>query len=1027
MVEAGRGRLAAWWGAACVVATMSVGCGEDRLIDWPLALPDGKPLTEKFIPTVIIPPELGAPAPLLPPEAEKPEGFGVLAQGGASCAGEPVQLQARALSGIGPWTFLWEPAEGLSDPTAPDPVATGVETRNYTVTVTDATGQSAEATVLVERRALPVAAFSIVGADNVACAGEELVLDGSASSASDGGALTYAWDLDGTPESTEASGASTSFLPSADSTLTLTVTDAGGCSASVSQPYTVRPLPQVSAGTDGGLCLGGSVRLGGPAQPGLTYAWSPAAGLSDPTASDPLATPGADVSYTVTATDGFGCAASDTVQLAVNPLPVADAGPDREVARGGEVRLVGSASGGTPGYSFAWTPANTLDNAAVAQPLASPNNDTTYQLTVTDANGCVGADTASVAVRAGLFVSASEDLRLCLDGGTSVEIGASASGGVGTLSYSWTASPGCSGCIDTPNAATTTVRPTQTTTFTVTVRDANGTTATDSVVVEVRQSIAAFAGPDRQIQRGGVVQIGTTPQPGYSYEWSCDNWSCGISDPNVADPWVAPEGNTAYRVTVSDGSTCTGTDTVLVTMDVRVIATVPVEGYTPWPRDALIWVIFDSDMDPAFFAGNVTLWNPDTGAALLSNVHYDAATRTLEVDPQSYPQNNRPAVLQIRGGPTGVRTLAGDTMYSDFLLEYNASSMGDGAAPRAAWTRPAGGATGVLPSTDVVIQFDEPVDPQTVNTTSFSIAGVPATVSYDSRNWTATLRPTQPLQANRLYTVRADGVRDGSNNASTIGWSFTTGSGTDTTPPTVAGSSPVPNAASFDVGTPLTVTFSEAIDSATVGGVRLIDVSSGYPVAGEVIYDDATNTATFDARRILEPNRQYRLDVSGIRDQAGNQMSARYSAPFTTTQVIFLERFENAAAGWMLQQPWATHWQATRAGSSGLTDSPTGTYAASASLTATTPVMSVAGRSSVALSFWNRRLLPADQDRVVVEYSTDQTTWVSAGELREPAGWRQWNAILNTGGAARLQVRLRLVSNATVQMDGFFVDEFVVR
>src|SRR5690606_15846007 len=111
---------------------------------------------------------------------------------------------------------------------------------------------------------------------------------------------------------------------------------------------------------------------------------------------------------------------TDTVQVDVFPMPVADAGPDRQVARGGQVRLLGAASGGTPAFAFAWSPAAPLDDAAAAQPLAGPAADTTFILTVTDANGCTDTDEVRVEVRPGLAVAASADVWRCLDSGEPV-------------------------------------------------------------------------------------------------------------------------------------------------------------------------------------------------------------------------------------------------------------------------------------------------------------------------------------------------------------------------------------------------------------------------------------------------------------------------------------------------------------------------------------------------------------------------------------------------------------------------------
>ena len=656
MVVEGLGRGAVRWLSWCALALAAGACGEDNLIDWPQDGPGGGPLQERLEPWPIPRlPDVERPG-TVEADGPAPGPLAVVAQGGAACPGAPVRLVARTLGAVPPVEITWSPPDGLDDPHALQPVATGETTTRYTVAVRDATGATAERTVVVERYAPPLPRIDFASGGPVLCAGATLELDASGSVAGEGAA--YAWDLDGDGV-VDRTGPRTGVLaPAASGTATLTVTDANGCTASATQPWEVRPIPVVVAGTDGGLCAGGSVRLGGPAQPGLTYRWSPADGLDDPHASDPVATPTADTVYTVTASDAFGCSASDAVQLAVHPLPVADAGPDRTVARGGSIRLLGGASGGTPGYAFAWSPAGSLDDATRAQPLASPAADQRYTLTVTDANGCVDVDEALVEVGQGIHVDAGQDERLCLDGGAGVTLSAQAAGGVGT---------------------------------------------------------------------------------------------------------------------------------------------------------------------------------------------------------------------------------------------------------------------------------------------------------------------------------------------------------------------------------PLAVTFSEPIDPASAGGVRLIDLATGYPVAAEALYDDQTRTVTLDPRRMLEPQRQYRLDVSGVRDQAGNAMAGRWSAPFTTAPVIFLERFEGSAASWLLQQPWDIDAQAARAGASGLSDSPGGDYAAGASRTVTSPPLDVQGRASVQLSFWNRRLLAADQDRLHVEYSADCATWTTARSLAGPSGWLPVSATLPTGGAPQLWFRLRLHSDASVQMDGVFVDELVVR
>ncbi len=81
-------------------------------------------------------------------------------------------------------------------------------------------------------------------------------------------------------------------------TYVVTVTDAIGCVNSDSVTVWQEPLPDAVAGPDTTICLGESVQLfaGG----GETYVWDPPAGLNDPTVQNPIATPLATTTYTVT-------------------------------------------------------------------------------------------------------------------------------------------------------------------------------------------------------------------------------------------------------------------------------------------------------------------------------------------------------------------------------------------------------------------------------------------------------------------------------------------------------------------------------------------------------------------------------------------------------------------------------------------------------------------------------------------------------------------------------------------------------
>ena len=78
---------------------------------------------------------------------------------------------------------------------------------------------------------------------------------------------------------------------------------------------------------------------------------------------------------------------------------IVDAGPDM-IKTGSSVQLSGSAIGGTAPYTWLWSPAGSLNNPAIQNPVASPTVTTTYTLTVTANNGCVGSDMMEVVVAA---------------------------------------------------------------------------------------------------------------------------------------------------------------------------------------------------------------------------------------------------------------------------------------------------------------------------------------------------------------------------------------------------------------------------------------------------------------------------------------------------------------------------------------------------------------------------------------------------------------------------------------------------
>lgn len=88
------------------------------------------------------------------------------------------------------------------------------------------------------------------------------------------------------------------------------------------------------------------------------------------------------------------CTSTDVIRVVFHTPPVVNAGADVAICRGGSIRLGATGTG-----AFSWTPANLLNNPAIADPLATPAATTVFTVTLTDPWGCRNTDRVTVEVR----------------------------------------------------------------------------------------------------------------------------------------------------------------------------------------------------------------------------------------------------------------------------------------------------------------------------------------------------------------------------------------------------------------------------------------------------------------------------------------------------------------------------------------------------------------------------------------------------------------------------------------------------
>jgi gliding motility-associated-like protein len=88
------------------------------------------------------------------------------------------------------------------------------------------------------------------------------------------------------------------------------------------------------------------------------------------------------------------CSSSDVVDVVFRDLPSLNAGINSEVCKGGSIQLNATGTG-----SFAWTPAELLNNPSIKNPVATPLVSTTFKVVLTDQFGCKNSDDILIDVR----------------------------------------------------------------------------------------------------------------------------------------------------------------------------------------------------------------------------------------------------------------------------------------------------------------------------------------------------------------------------------------------------------------------------------------------------------------------------------------------------------------------------------------------------------------------------------------------------------------------------------------------------
>jgi gliding motility-associated-like protein len=453
------------------------------------------------------------------------------------CEGDDLLFQTDVVTGS---SYEWTGPNGFSStessPTIPNVTVDASGTYELTVIVGTC---SANETIDVVINPTPTVSYD---AQDVLCNGDN---SGSISiTATGNNPLTYTWDpAVSSNETAENLAAGTYVVTVSDAntcstTETITISEPDALQATTSSTPSQCTVPSGSATID---VTGGTGSY--------TYEWENSiGGLFSETAENVLAG-----TYEVVVTDENGCSITETIQINTidGPQVVVQATEDITCFGDDNGSISVSVSGGTPGYTYNWSPSQAPSITNELSDL-SPGE---YSLTVTDEAGCEGTISVTINEPTALGLDMVVNDANC--GISNGSITANVTGGTGMYTYDWTPTSGGGNQINNLTAGD----------YAITVTDENGCEISEEITVNTTGGIDMFVDPesatinyDQSIDLDAYVDEDIE---NFDITWTPD---ATLSCNDCLDPTATPGVSTTYYVTVTTPDGCTATDSIVITV-----------------------------------------------------------------------------------------------------------------------------------------------------------------------------------------------------------------------------------------------------------------------------------------------------------------------------------------------------------------------------------------------------------------------------------------------------------------------------
>jgi len=372
------------------------------------------------------------------------------------------------------------------------------------------------------------------------CLDEGVVSFNDISTVNPGTITAWKWDFGNGMTSTEQNPVIT-LTEGSDLDITLEIITDIGCDAAVSETRSFAVINQPEVPLAHTICPGVPTSLNPNPATGVSYEWSPAALLDDPTSDNPTITTTKPVDLTVQITQA-GCTKEEIVSVEVPMVQEYELSEDEEVCDTTQRLLFVE---GPENSSIEWTDLTTGEIISMEPEfMASPG---IYQVTLTDENGCMVTDQVAID-NFEIMASILDNTDPCEGGIGLLEV---ENEGIEDITVQWEDAEGIISSDLTQ--ALIEIEPANTTVYTVNVQNDFGCEATLTEEVAVANLEDMVVLPERDtIFKGEFTPINISPAGPYTIEWEA---SPSLSSMSGFEQIAMPEETTTYSVTITDEAT----------------------------------------------------------------------------------------------------------------------------------------------------------------------------------------------------------------------------------------------------------------------------------------------------------------------------------------------------------------------------------------------------------------------------------------------------------------------------------------